>query len=165
MFLEDYNTKLNNPLILGSLIHLIADNYFNEYTFKNHIKIVNGEKVAVLSDGSFLQNVVPWRLKQEDFGKFADYFIYNKQLGNSIKITDETIKLSKDLVYDINTNDLFHVVDKINSIINKKVKKLKNYKMFTEEELLNLFNNCYNYCCEIINDLEENNIVKIKERR
>ena len=37
--------------------------------------------------------------------------------------------------------------------------------MFTEDELLNLFDSCYNYCYGVINNLEKDNKIKIKERR
>ena len=48
-FLDIYMDKINNPIIFGSLIHLMTDNYFNEYTYRNHIEDVDGKKYAILS--------------------------------------------------------------------------------------------------------------------
>ena len=144
-FLEVYGNKLNNPLIFGSLIHIMTDNYFNKYTRKNHIDTIDGETVAILNDGTILKGITPWKLKQEDFSKFADYLIYNENLGKQVEITSDTLSLVKELNYELSLEDIKLIVEKINSIINKRVNKINECRMFTLEELSNVFNDCYTY--------------------
>lgn len=47
-FLEEYKDKLNNPLILGSLIHIMTDNFFNFYFKKVVFKIMTDKKKYVI---------------------------------------------------------------------------------------------------------------------
>lgn len=50
-----------------------------------------------------------------------------------------------DLDYQITNNDIDIIIDKINSFITRDVKISHNYKMFSEDELKNLFDECYKY--------------------
>ncbi len=163
-YIEDYNDKLNNPLILGALIHIITDNYFNQYTRENHVKIDNGRRVAILNDGSILENVLPWKIKQRDFQIFADSLVNEKKVGNVISIMDDTNKLSKDFNYPITKQDLINTVDEINHVITKSEFEEKQYMMFTKEELEKLYNDCLNYLDDIIENLNMKNKIKIKGR-
>lgn len=163
-YIEDYKNKLNNPLILGALIHIITDNYFNQYTKKNHSGIINGRKIAILNDGSIMENVEPWKIKQSDFQIFADYLVHRKRVGNVISIMDDTHKLSKDFSYPITKQDLINTVDEINRIITKDKFEQKQYVMFTMEELEKLYNDCLIYLDEIIENLNMKNKIKIKGR-
>ena len=153
LFLNDNRKKLSNELILGAYCHLLTDLYFNEYTMKNHTKEENGILYAVLKDGSLDKNVSPMTSKQNDFKVFGDGFIKNKEVGNEVRITKETIDLSKELNYQIEKEDIFKTVDKINEIVNGDIKKQEDYQMFTEKELISVYNNCYEYIDKTINNL------------
>lgn len=153
-FLKDNKSKLDNELILGTYSHLLADLYFNEYTIKNHAKIKDGKAIPILSDGSIEENGVLRVLKQEDFRVFGETFIRNKEIGERINITKDTINLSKDLNYEITKEDLLKTVDKINELIESDTKE-EDYRMFTEKELTDLFNNCVEYIDQKINENKE----------
>ena len=161
-FLEVYKNNLNNSLILGSLIHIMTDNYFNTYTRDNHIDTINEKNVAILNDGSILSDIIPWKLKQEEFRKFADYLIYNKKLGKTITITKDTLNLEDQLVYHLSLYDLILIINKINSVIEKDVSLKQDYKMFSLEELITLYDNCNNYLDKEIENIQKK---KIFERR
>ena len=161
-FMEVYKDKLNNPLILGYLVHIMTDNYFNKYTRENHVDAIDGENVAILNDGSILKGVTPWKLKQKDFYKFADYLIYNEKLGKSITLTKDTLNLIEELNYELSLYDVLLIIEKINSIINKRVDKIDKCRMFTLEELMSVFDNCYDYLDKEIEDMQKK---KILERR
>lgn len=152
-FLEFYQKRLDNPLILGSYIHLLTDNFYNEYTLKHHIERIDGKNVAVLKDGTIDQTVTPWRLKQEDFRRFGDYLVYQKRVGGKIHLSDQTIALGKDLAYQLTEDDLELICKKINSIVDKEVSKTPHYRMFKESEFIMLFDQCYDYLDRIIEDL------------
>ena len=154
-FLNDNRKKLNNELVLGVYCHLLADLYFNEYTMKNHTKEENGILYAVLKDGSLDKNVSPMTSKQNDFKVFGDDFIKNKEVGNEVRITKETINLSKELNYPIEKEDILKTVDKINEIVNDDIKEQEDYQMFTEKELISVYNNCYEYIDKKINEINQ----------
>ncbi len=151
-FMEVYGSKLNNPLIFGSLIHIMTDNYFNKYTKENHVE---SESVAILNDGSILKGVVPWKLKQADFYKFADYLVQSKMVGEAISLTNYTLNYIENLNYELSLYDIILIIEKINSIINKRVDKIEEFKMFTLEELMSVFDNCYNYLDEEIENMQK----------
>lgn len=154
-FLNDNRKKLDNELILGTYTHLLADSFFNEYTMKHHIKEENKTLYAMLNDGSIERNKPPMPIKQQDFKVFGDVFIKNKEIGNSINITKETINLSKDLNYQIEKEDILKTVDKINEIVNQKEIEQAKYQMFTYKELVDLYNNCYENIEKAINDISK----------
>ena len=154
-FLNDNRQKLNNELILGVYCHLLADLYFNEYTMKHHTKEENGMLYALLKDGNLDKNIPPMPIKQQDFKVFGDFFIKNKELGNKVSITKNTLDLSKDLNYKIEKEDIIKTVDKINEIVNQEVTEQDDYQMFNEKELMNLYNNCYEYIDKNINEIKQ----------
>lgn len=158
-FLEVYNDKINNPIIFGSLIHLITDNYFNEYTYRNHIESIDGRKFALLNDGSKIQTSKPWKLKQEDFGVFGNYLIVNTKLGIEVSSTNLTNDLKKDLIYQLTESDIKLIIDKINSFITRDVSTSYNLKIFTLDELEKLFDDCYKYLDSIVEDIDNKKIL------
>lgn len=155
LFLNDNRKKLNNELILGVYCHLLADFYFNEYTMKHHTKEENNTLFAVLKDGSLDKNVSPMTSKQNDFKVFGDSLIKNKEVGNEVSITKNTLSLSQDLNYQIEKEDIQKTVDKINEIINENIKEQEEYQMFNEKELIDLYNICYEYIDKKINEITQ----------
>lgn len=149
-FLEDYLDKLDNPIILGSYIHLLTDNFYNEYFYKTH---VDDKKVAILNDGSKNSSVTPWKLKQEEFRKYGLSLAYHNQMGEEIKKTKQTEKYVRDLVYTLSREDIDIIIDKVNSFITKDTKRKPNYKMFTQQELDQLLEDCYQYLIPIMDSI------------
>lgn len=153
-FLNDNREKLTNELILGTYCHLLADLYFNEYTQKNHFKKKGDKIVSILNDETIEETIHPMVLKQNDFKVFGDYFIKNQEVGNKISLTKDTINLSKDLNYEVTKEDIDKTIDKVNEIVDSEATEEEPYKMFTEKELLDVFNNCYEKIEKSINELE-----------
>lgn len=163
-FLEIYQDMLNNPIILGSLTHIITDNYFNEFAYKNHMKNIDGKKYAILKDGSVTDTVTPMKLKHADFETFGNYLISNNELGNEISETDETRNLISELSYPLTENDIDIIIDKVNSFITRDVSKSYNLKMFTLDELEKLFDECYNHLDSTIENYLENKKILVKRK-
>lgn len=150
-FLKKYQNKLDNPLILGYLVHLLTDEFFNIYTYKYHYVKKNDKNFAVLNDGS-LNNEPTWKIKQHDFDYYGNYLIKNELFGNKINITDKTLSLVKELPFDITKKDIDIIICKVNNIITKEVKDNYKYKMFTEKELDKVLNDCLNYIMNFLNN-------------
>lgn len=153
-FLKDNKDKLNNELILGTYAHLLADLYFNKYTMENHMKLVDDKIVPILNDGNKDEEHPTMHIKHEDFRILGESFIRNKEVGDEISITKDTINLSKDLNYEVQKEDLLKTVEKINELIGLETKE-EEYKMFTEKELIDLFNSCLEYVDKNINESKE----------
>lgn len=153
-FLNDNRKKLNNELILGTYTHLLADSYFNSYTMKHHIKEENGKLLGVLNDGTIEKELPPMPIKQQDFKVFGDYILKNNEVGEKISITKDTIELSKELNYKIEKEDIEKTVAVANKIIETTPEE-ETYKMFTEKELIDLYNSCYEYIDNALNNLKK----------
>ena len=153
-FLEENKDKLDNEIILGTYIHLLADKYFNDCTKKNHFKTIGDTIYAILNDGTIDEKNHPMIIKQEDFRIFGECFIKNNEVGNKISLTKDTLKLCKDLHYPIEKEDIDKTVDKINEIVDTKITEDEEYKMFTEKELVDAYNSCYEMIDKTLYELE-----------
>lgn len=52
IFYKKYKDKLNNPTMLGYLVHLLTDKFYNEYVFKNYFLYdENGEDKGLIFNG------------------------------------------------------------------------------------------------------------------
>ncbi len=161
-FLNENREKLTNELVLGSYCHLLADFYFNDYTQKKHFKKKGDKILAILNDGTIEEKMHPMVMKQNDFKVFGDYFIKNKEVGNKVSITKDTLNLIKDLNYEVTKEDINKTIDKINEIVDSKINEEENYLIFTEQELLDVFNACYEKIERSLNELElEQEISKV----
>ena len=161
-FLSENRNNLTNELILGVYTHLLADSYFNDYTKKHHFKKENDKIVAILNDGTIEENMPPMPIKQQDFKVFGDHFIKNNEVGDKISLTKDTLSLSKDLNYPVEKEDIDKTIAKINEIVDTKINEEEEYKMFTEKELMDVYNDCYEKIEKSINEIElERKISKV----
>lgn len=142
-FIKKYQNNLNIPIIKGYLAHLMTDKFYNEYTYKNHYSFEDGRPKSILNDGTKLSALVekPWQIKQKDFE------LYGQKL-----INDNNILHIKDSIKDYNIieecpideKDLDKTINKINEISDsKKEYDGSQYRMFSEEELDKLYDDCY----------------------
>ncbi len=149
-FLETYKEEMHNPLVLGYLSHIMADNYFNTYTYTHHVSCNNKQKTIILKDGTIIKNYQgkPYLIKQSDF-KIFDRKLINENLLPTINMITPNNPIKECPITD---KDIQKTILKINNLANEKEKYDKNnYQMFTEEELQQVFDDCYK---EILNKLK-----------
>ena len=104
----------------------------------------------------------PMPIKQQDFKVFGDHFIKNNEVGDKISLTKDTLSLSKDLHYPVEKEDIDKTIAKINEIVDTKINEEEEYKMFTEKELMDVYNDCYEKIEKSINEIElERKISKV----
>lgn len=152
-FLEKNKSKLNNELVLGIYSHLLADFCFNKYTIEKHTIQKDDRLIPILSNGNENEKRATMQIKQEDFRIFGETFIRNKEVGEKISITKNTLDLSKDLNYEITKEDILKTVDKVNELADLDTKE-EEYTMFTEKELIDLFNSTLEYIDKKINEID-----------
>ena len=157
-FLNKYKEKLDNPIMLGYLIHILTDRFYNEYIFKHfYIYDENENGIGIylkgkkkLLDGNARKNL-----------KHRELYIYDKWLINHNyvckfnnfdcieQVTDiDEANFDKERLkqYILSSNN---DINKIN-IFSKLC--LYNYKITNKKELDKIFNDCVDYIIKYINE-------------
>lgn len=160
-YYKKYKDKLDNPVYMGYLIHLMVDYYFNNNTFTNYWviedKIIVG---ARLNNGNVLLGDMGSRrrLRINDYTVFDNYI---KETGGYgiISYSDEMYKnLSEFKLIQLSKDDVFAIIETINEPsktgIVKKIFKRK-YKLYTKESM----QQCYEDCITFIEDFLKENIL------
>ena len=60
-FVEKYRDKIDNPILVGYLIHILIDRFYNEYMFKHfyiHDKDDNGIRMYLKSKKKLLEGKI-----------------------------------------------------------------------------------------------------------
>lgn len=160
-FFQKYKNKINNPMVLGYLIHLLTDYYWNRITHLRYtIKDEKGNFVAIkINDGTEISGDknVRRKLKHNDFFLFENFLvqtftfkfpIYKENLMRYIKDIEET---------KYNKSDFIKMVNFLNKkFIIEKSEITDNYKLYTLEQIKKDFDDSINF---IINFLKTNNII------
>ena len=156
-FINQYKENLNNDVILGYLVHLLTDSYFNMYTHQYHIIVKNDQRLTILKNGNILEdkNIIPWQLKQSDFKIFGQKLINDNALGSKPKASNHLLQeIAQIKECPLTENDLNKTIIKINNLIDNKEKyDQKSYQMFTEQELSDLFQACYFHIIKCLNQI------------
>ena len=157
-FVQKYKSKLNNPVMLGYLIHILTDRFYNEYIFRNfYIYDENDIGIGIYLKGKkkILDGDARKHLKHRELN------IYDKWLMNHgyvckfndsdcikkvINIDEATFDREKLKRYISSSNN---DIDKLN--IFKKL-CFYNYKITNKKELDKMFNNCIEYIFKYINE-------------
>lgn len=138
IFYEIYSKKMDNPVIMGYLAHLITDSLWNDIFYngkciKENDKLIgfkkrNGELIK--GDKADLR-----KNKQIDFGIFSSY-IYKK---HNMKLPEFSLDISQNanIIENININDddVKKVVDYINETKMDAINKNQEMQIFTVDEL------------------------------
>ncbi len=157
-FVKKYKNKLSNPTMIGYLIHILTDRYYNEYLFK-HFYIydkddnclgmyLKGKQVYLNSEERKhikhreLDIYDKWLMNHGFLCKFKD----NKCINNVIDIDEAKFDKERLESYVKSSNkDL----DKIN-IFSKIC--FYNYKITNKKELDKIFNGCIKYVLDYLFD-------------
>ena len=152
-FYLKYIKYIKNPVVLGSLTHLMADYYYNNITYSQKAIWDNGKVVGLkLNTGETIKcdKETVRKIKSNDFKIYSDYIYKNYKLAN-IKY-DEKMLLINQIVeeFDITKEDINKTIEYINNYIdNKKIVidtcKNKEYQIFTQEEMKKIEKNCINF--------------------
>lgn len=156
LFISKYD--INNPVILGYLVHLLTDEFYNSYVKNNYFIIENGKLSGIKKiNGEVLYdepNEITY-LKQLEFGKYDKFLMTNKDfyLFDDFSVIDKIPKIDE---CDYNKNYIYEYMKNFNNEI-KEYKSKKNinieYEVFTKEELNNLYVDCLKYINNYVNNL------------
>ena len=150
--LDKYKENMDNPIIMGYLIHLLTDEFFNRYIYERYylydsnnntigIKI---NKVPRYMDKDTIKD-----MKHYDFKLYDKYLLYkkkvlkfkNKECYKAVKDLD-IAKFDKNALkkYIQDANKQINILNKINPL------KIHKFKILNIDEL----NKQYIECCEYV---------------
>lgn len=155
-FVSEYKVKLNNPIMMGYLIHILTDRFYNDYFYRNHCVFDESGNVnkVKLKNGKIKSPIRNY--KQRDFGKYDKYLLKTRQVTKFV--SDDCIKNVEDLSVAIFDKEyLSNYILNANKEIDKpnlyKIKSSFFYNVLNKEELEELQNKCINYIIDYIKSI------------
>lgn len=163
-FLDSYKNKLSNSMVLGYLIHLLTDYYWNKTTFFRYtIRDNQGNCIGVnLNNGVKLTCDINERnyIKQGDFMNFENYIINQKNYiipKYENNIIDE-LKLVKEVSF--NESDIKKIIKYVeNKSKEENEEETEKYKLFTKEQILKDFQESIDFIVGYLQKLD----IRVKE--
>lgn len=149
-FLNEYKDNMNNPIMIGYLIHLLTDRFYNDYYFKNHC-VLNEKGIPIaakLKNGKLVKEVkVP---KQADFLKYDKWLLKNRKVEKfkSDECVGKVINLS---VTQFDNDKLKKYILNSNHDKPKNLKTNLFYKSISKKELDRVYINCIDYIKKYLN--------------
>ena len=152
-FIKNNKDNLSNPIILGELVHIMTDYFYNKYIYQNYwIQTDNDEVIGIkLLNGKIIKfdkNDTSFRKEY----KHRDLELYGKYLFNNdkIDIPQYNDNIKKFLISDIYTeNDIEKRIDYLNTTYKDKNRyALKEklfgikYRMISKTDLDKVFKDC-----------------------
>lgn len=153
---EKYRGRFKNPILLGYLVHLLTDFYWNNYIYKNYF-LKSDEKYISLktNKGEIIRCEFAQAnsIKQSDFKKYNNSLFVKKYnfrfcLNNSFFKEIDELKLSK--------KDIYMVGRHLNSS-HLKINDNSEYQILNELELNKLLEDSKKF---ILNYLKDQQIIK-----
>lgn len=169
-FLDDYKSKLNNPMIIGYYCHILTDEFYNEYIYTNKwIQDDNNNVIGIKCDNDNIIDVSSnfresLKYKHNDLEKYGRYIYNNEELFipkdldkilNNSTILNDNFYSKENIEHRIDylNNGGF---EEFNKLSDDDIKNKNSYLLFNQEELDKLFNDCYLY---IVDKLKEEGII------
>lgn len=156
-FVKENKNELHNPIILGYLIHLLTDKFYNEETAKHFINENNNLYVVLNDNTKAPKNLETFGMKHQDLDKYGKMLAQNNLLGNKIILNNNTFNNIKHLKqFNYNTSDIENTIKIINDWIYNKINIAnKDYKLYSQKELDEIYENCYQYILNYLKNLKE----------
>lgn len=160
LFVQHNKDKLDNPVVLGYLIHILTDKFYNTFAFTNFfIYDKNGNDIGLhfKNKDKLLEPSKIKYYKQREFGLYDKWLLNNGHVVKfkGFKCLDNVIDLDvakfdkeclKKYIIDANKD-----IDKVNFFSRFNLSK---YKLTTKKELDRQFKLCYKYVIDYISKIE-----------
>lgn len=160
IFVDNYWDKLDNTVIIGYLVHLLTDKFFNTFVFTNFfIYDHDGNDIGLIFKGK--RKLLPMKkikyFKQREFSLYDDWLLNNGYVSkfNNFDCIDNVIDLD---VAKFDKNELKKYIKNCNNDIDGinflKRFRFYRYKLTTKEELDKQFNLCCEYIIEYVDSIK-----------
>ena len=159
-FVLRYETKLDNPVVVGFLINILISRYYEDYVNRNfYVYDGNNNIVGLNLNGktTILSEEESIRLKNEEFAIYDKWLLNHKLVPkfkgynclNNIIDLEEVYDRQKIGIYIAELNKAISKVNIFSKLVSYK------YKITNQKELNNSFNECVN---NVLDFLHKNNI-------
>ena len=162
LFIKDNKENLHNPVIIGMLIHILTDRFYNNYMFKTfylYDKNNNGIGLKMKNKDVIMNGEMRKNYKHREFGLYDKWLLNHNHIERfkDLKCIDNVINT---IVSTFDKEKIKKYIEKANKDIDKvnilsKV-TIYNFKITNKETLDKIFNECVEY---IIKYLKENKII------
>lgn len=138
VFYEMYSKKMDNPIIMGYLTHLITDCLWNDMFYNGKCIKENDKLIGFINKNGKLIRVdkADFRInKERDFEIFSSYIYKNHDM--KLPEFSSEVAQNANIIENININDddVKKVVDYINETKTDAINKNQEMQVFTIEEL------------------------------
>lgn len=152
-FYDIYCKKMDNPIIIGYLIHLITDFLWNEMFYNEKCVKENDKLIGFINrNGELIRgDKIDLRVnKQSDFRVFSSY-IYKKHNMKLPEFSSEVAQ-NANIIENININDddVRKVIEYINDTKTNSSNKNQEMQIFTIEELEKQIDNTVDFVCSFL---------------
>ena len=165
LFINKYFSYLEDPVVLGYLIHLLTDRFWNKYMvnnvylYDNEMQVV-GVKTKKKKELTLSQESIQ-ALKAKTYNKYDNYLL-SKNLVDNIKEKVLTIPSLDEI--KINQDELDKKIDEYNKLVKDQKKKImlpklnNRYSLINQKEFENNIERCASY---VYSYLRRNDIIEV----
>ncbi len=157
-FMVKYKNQFENPVVIGYIVHLLTDYFFNHLTFKEHFFVNEEGKTigVILKDGKkYLCDKEEMReIKQKDFNIYSKYLIKCGSVKN-VNIKFENIENYYKAIDEIpyKKEDVLKIINYLSNIEKNfyaddvEIKE-NNYKLYSRKDFDFYMNECVSFIIE-----------------
>lgn len=149
LFLSKYD--IENPVLMGYLIHILTDKFYNDYVRKNYYIFKNNRLCGIKAIGGNIYGT-PFEIcsiKQEDFYIYDLFLLQNKTFPKINFISD----MPKIDECNYSMDYIKKYLENYNSEIRKSNIYNAEYRYLDCEEADKIYNECIKYILEYLNNL------------
>ncbi|MBQ7104487.1 MAG: hypothetical protein IJN90_01375 [Bacilli bacterium] len=162
-YVNKYEKLLDNPIVLGYLIHLLTDRFWNKYMV-NNVYLYNNdmEVVGVKTKKKKELTLNPesiHTLKAKTYNKYDNYLVSKKMVSN---INEKVLDLPAVEEIKITILELDKKIDEYNQLLKEHKKRIKlpslnKYSLLNQKEFENNLERCASY---VYSYLRRNDIIE-----
>ena len=154
MFKNIHMENLSDPLILGYLVHLMTDYFFNKYTFTNSCLLdSHGEVISIKTKKDEIFNCnrkTMTKIKQEDFAAYAE--MINLEKCNFSYTSDIFDSLEKLQTFKVEKEDMLKILNYLNALTHSQNENIyKPLILFSKEKLDSMIEECSEFILSYLN--------------
>ena len=158
MFIKDNKENLDNPVIIGMLIHILTDRFYNNYIFKTfyiYDKNDNGIGLKMKNKEVMMNNEMRKQYKHRELWLYDKWLLNHNRIEkfNDMKCIDNVINTKTSI---FNKEKIKKYIESANkdidnvNIISKIM--IYNFKITDKKTLDEIFINCLEYILEYLKD-------------
>ena len=164
-FLLKYKTMLKNPVMVGYLIHLLTDRFFNSYVFQNFYIYDENTHLIGIKFNDDAETLLP--IEKIRYEKHRDFYVYDKYLleqGRVLKFNSfdcinsicdiDDAKFDKELIKRYIENANLDILEAGNGEFFKRLND--EYRVMSLDDLNKQFDLCVKQILKFFSGLDQN---------